>query len=114
MIEKNDQFKVIGETKKFIIYLNEILINYPRKSFVLKNKLEETSYNLLQLIYYTNLISDRLNNQKRIISLVSMLDFYLEISYNNKYISLKKLNQGSRILDNIKKLTYGWIKTNES
>jgi len=43
-----------------------------------------------------------------------MLDFYLEISYGNKYISLKKMNQGSRILDNIKKLTYGWIKNNES
>jgi len=62
MIENYDKFKVISETKKFVIFLNDILINYPRKSFVLKNKLEETSYNLLELIYYTNLITERLNN----------------------------------------------------
>lgn len=114
MIDKNDKFKIIGEAKKIIMYLDDILINYPRKSFVLKNKLEETGYELLELIYYTNLINERLDNQKKIISFISMLDFYLEISYNKQYISLKKLNQGARILDNIKKLTYGWIKCNES
>ena len=113
MNDNYDKFKVIGETKKFISFLNDILINYPRKSFVLKNKLEETSYNLLELIYYTNLIEDRLDNQKKIISLVSMLDFFLETSYNNKYISIKKLNQGARLLNNIRKLTYGWVKINE-
>ena len=43
-----------------------------------------------------------------------MLDFYLEISYNDEIISLKKLNQGTRLLDIIKKLIYGWINSNGS
>lgn len=60
------------------------------------------------------MIDDRLYKQKEILSKISMLDFYLEISYNDKIISLKKLNQGTRLLDIIKKLMYGWINSNES
>ena len=59
-------------------------------------------------------IDDRLNNQKLIISKISMLDFYLEVSYNNKCITEKVLNQGSRKLEDIKKMMYGWVVTNES
>ena len=43
-----------------------------------------------------------------------MLDYYLEMSYHKKYISLKKLTYGSRNLEVIRKLIYGWIKVNGS
>ena len=109
-----DKFIVVNETKKFILFINEILINYPRKCYVLKDKIERNSYDILELIYLTNMIDDRLYNQKVIISKISMLDFYLEISYKNEFISLKKLNQGCRILSNINKLMYGWINSNGS
>jgi hypothetical protein len=36
----NDKFKVINETKKIIIYTNDILVNYPKKCYVLKDKIE--------------------------------------------------------------------------
>lgn len=93
----NDKFIVINEIKKFIIYVREIVINYPRREFILKDRIEKTSYEVLELVYLTN-----------------MLDFYMEISYNNRFISLKKLNQGMKLLDNIRKLVYGWIKSNGS
>lgn len=109
-----DKFMVVNETKKFIVYVNEILINYPRKCYVLKDKIESTSYDVLELIYLTNMIEDRLYNQKIIISKISMLDFYLEISYKKEIISLKKLNQGCRLLDVIRKLMYGWVNSNGS
>ena len=110
----NDKFKVINETKKFIIYVNDILINYPRKYYVLKDKIERTSYEILELIYLANMTNDRLLLQQTILSKISMLDFYLEISYNDKIISLKKLNQGTRLLELIKKLMYGWVNSNGS
>lgn len=110
----NDKFKVINETKKFIMYTNDILINYPRKYYVLKDKIERTSYEILELIYLANMTNDRLLLQQTILSKISMLDFYLEISYNDKIISLKKLNQGTRLLELIKKLMYGWVNSNGS
>lgn len=113
-MQNNDKFKVINETKKFILYTKEILVNYPRKYYILKDRIEKTSYEILELIYLTNMVDDRLYNQKIILSKISMLDFYLEISYNDKIISLKKLNQGTRLLDIIKKLIYGWINSNGS
>ena len=42
-----------------------------------------------------------------------MLDFYLELSYDKKYISLKALNNGVRQLDTISKMILGWAKNNE-
>lgn len=110
----NDKFKVINETKKFITYVNDILINYPKKYYVLKDKIERTSYEVLELIYLANMTSDRLLLQQTILSKISMLDFYLEISYNDKIISIKKLNQGTRLLELMKKLMYGWVNSNGS
>lgn len=113
-MKDNEKFKVVNETKKFIDFINEILVNYPKKSYILRDKIEETSYEILELIYLTNLIDDRLDKQKEIISKISMLDYYLEISYDKQYISLKKLTQGARLLEVIRKLMFGWIKSNES
>jgi len=110
----NDKFKVINETKRFIIYTNDILVNYSRKRYVLKDKIERTSYEILELIYLANMTSDRLLLQQTVLSKISMLDFYLEISYNDKIISLKKLNQDTRLLGIIKKLIYGWVNSNGS
>lgn len=110
----NDKFIVINEIKKFIIYVREIVINYPRREFILKDRIEKTSYEVLELVYLTNMVDERLIKQKEILSKISMLDFYMEISYNNRFISLKKLNQGMKLLDNIRKLVYGWIKSNGS
>ena len=59
-----ERFKVVVEIKKFIEYVDEILINYPRKSYVLKDQIEKTSYELLELAYYTNLLKEREDCQK--------------------------------------------------
>lgn len=109
-----DRFKVINNIKSFIDYLDKILVNYPKTSFNLQKRLENTSYDLLELVYLTNIIHDRLNNQKIIISKISMLDYYLEISYNKKYISFKKFNYLVNKLDIIKKMIIGWINSGSS
>lgn len=110
-MKDKEKFKVINEMKKFIDFINEILVNYPRKSYVLKDKIESTSYDILELIYISNLIDDRLDKQKEVLAKISMLDYFLEISYDKKYISLKKLTQGTKLLEVVRKLMFGWIKS---
>ena len=39
-----------------------------------------------------------------------MLDFYLEVSYYNKYISESICNKKALELESIRKLIYGWAK----
>lgn len=106
---KNDRFILGDKIKKFIKLMNKYLVNYPRSSFNLKNRIENTSYDLLELVTLTNLIDDRKLNQKIILSKISMLDYYLELSYNYEYISLSVLNKGCKSLDEIRKITFGWI-----
>jgi len=109
-----DRFNVINNVKDFINYIDTLLVNYPRTSLNLKNRIEATSYDLLELLFLTNIIDNRINNQKIIISKISMLDYYLEVSYNKKYISFKKMNVGITKLDIIKKMILGWIKSGSS
>ena len=51
----NDKFIVIKKMKRFIISLNDILVNYTRKELVLKNRIINTSYDTLELINLCNL-----------------------------------------------------------
>jgi hypothetical protein len=47
--------------------------------------------------------------QKRIISKISMIDFYIEYSYKMKYISEKLALKKAHELNIITKMLYGWV-----
>ena len=106
----NDKFLVMKRMKIFIINLNSILINYPRNELVLKNRIINTSYDILELISICNL-DNKKENFNILLSKIFMLDFYLEVSYKNKYINEKICNSKSLELERIKKMIYGWIKS---
>ncbi len=110
----NEKFIIAIKMKSLITSLNEIIVNYPRSEFVLKDRVTNVGYDILELIYLANTKEDRLEIQKEIIVKICMLDFYLEVSYNKKIISVKKLKSISLKLNEIKKLTYGWVKSSGS
>ena len=96
--------------KLFINNLDEIII--PNRDRILKDRLYNTSYDIL---YYLNIAN--YGNKKEyiniILSNISMVDFYLERCLKNKYISIKSCEKKSNELLKITKMVYGWIK-NES
>ena len=94
--------------KLFINNLDDIII--PNRDRVLKDRLYNTSYDIL---YYLNMAN---NSNKReyiniILANISMVDFYLERCLKNKYISVKKCEKKSNELIRITKMIYGWIKS---
>lgn len=97
----NNEFRVLKHIKQFILSLDSILINYPKKEKVLKDKIKSTSYEILELILLANLKENRLQEQELIVVKLSMLDFYFEESFKKKYISekqaLRKTNELSVI-----------------
>ncbi len=105
-----DNFKIIINIKKTILYLDKVLINFPNNEKVLKDKIGSTMYDVLELTYLANEVSDRYLYQKKIIVKIKMLDFYLKISCDKKYISYKKYIKISNYLLDILKSLYSWAK----
>ena len=106
----NNNFLIIKNMKLLINNLDEIII--PNRDRILKDRLYNTSYDIL---YYLNIAN--YGNKKEyiniILSNISMVDFYLERCLKNKYISIKSCEKKSNELLKITKMVYGWIK-NES
>ncbi len=105
----NDRFLIVKRIKEFIFSIDNLIINLPRKEFIIKDRLLSDSFNVLELIYVANS-----NNSKEIkisiLSKISMIDFYLEYLYEKKIISKKICMKKSSELEEITRMVYGWIK----
>ena len=110
----NDRFQIVIKIKKFIFYLDDILINYPKKEYVLKDAIMKDSLTILELVYEANNSLEKEQYLNKISSKLSMLDFYFERSYKNKYISKKVLDKVIFELTSIMKMLYGWMKYDRS
>ena len=106
----NNKFLLANEIKNFILSLDSILINYPKKDIIIKKRIINTSFELLELLYLANNKIDNKENIKyECLSKISMIDFYFEYSYKKNYISLKNLNTYIFNLTKINKMLHGWI-----
>ena len=106
----NDRFLIIRKMKDFIFHLDDILIHYPKVEYVLKDKIQKDSYEALEYMIEANAKDKKLDSQIRVLTKLSMLDFYFEKSYKKKYISEKVFHKLIFDLENITKMMYGWIK----
>ena len=97
-----------NKNKKTIIYLDKIIINFPNKERVLKDNLIELLYDLLYLGYKANITGNKYYKQEILIK-IKLIDFYLSISLDKKYISYKKYIQIVNHLIEITKMIQGWI-----
>lgn len=107
-----DNFRVILDIKRTIVYLDKIVINFPNTDRVLRDNIMRSIYNVLEFSYIANEINDynRIIYQKKIIMNIKMIDFYFSLALNKKYISYKKYSKISNVLLNNLKQIYGWIK----
>lgn len=113
----NSDFLIVKNMKIFIQSIDNIIVNYPKKEMIIKNRLLNDSLDILELIYLANYhkeVNKKKDIQMKILSKISMLDFYLERSYLNKYISEKVFQNKANQLNKIIKMVHGWIKSNGS
>lgn len=112
----HEKLVIVNDIKKTIFYLDKIIVNFPRTEKVLKDKISNTYYEVLELVYFSNLldIKERIVYQKRIISKIKINHFYFKIACDKKYISYKKYLKIGNFLLNIIKQLYGWIRYEKS
>lgn len=113
---KEDKFKLVTKIKTFILESEKILENIPRYDFYNRDKFRDDITEVLHLVYLANIITnieDKKKYQQDIFSRLSMIDFYLERAYVYKYISEKQLYNYSKKLEEIIKMTKGWMNSNE-
>ena len=102
-----DKLILLKEYKLFINRYEKLVINL-NNSY----KYINTMYNILESIYYTNLleINKRKNYQRKIIVNIKMLDYYFYKLYKDNIILEINYNKINNNLLTILKLVLGWMK----
>lgn len=110
----SEKFLIVKNIKKFILDLEKLLVNFPRKEFLTKDMVYKDALKILELVYIANEIDDldrKKQIQIKILGKINMLDFYLERAYKRKYINEKQCLAKSNELEQITKMIYKWIKS---
>ena len=109
-----DNLNIIINLKKTIVYLDKVIVDFPGNERELKDKIRGTLYDLLEILYMANELKvKRKEYQTRAIVKIKMIDFYLYVACDKKYISYKRYQKVSLHLLDILRQLYGWIKYEE-
>ena len=112
----NYDFQLLNKTMKTNEYISNLLISYPKKEYILKDNMESTMYDLIELIHYININTGRIKEKylKDFVVKLSMLDYYTLVSDQKKYISKHKREVIGRFLEEIRKISYGVIRNEKN
>ena len=94
--------------RKTIRYIEKNTENFPNKYNVLKTRIINTSYNILENIYRANIFGE-INDKKEIVVNIQMLNFYLEEALNKNILTSKKLISYSSHLLELDKMVRTWF-----
>lgn len=106
------EFKLLNKARYLLRYLEEnIIVNIPKVFTSYRKGLEDNLINLNENIIRANINNGNIRNkyQKEILVNISMIDMYLDILLELNVISKKKFMIVIRMLNEIKKMTTGWI-----
>lgn len=110
---KEEKFKVIQFIRELILQVEKELENFPKKDIEIKNRIRTNTYDLLEICYEANVtlnIEKKKELLDKAISKVKIIDFLIELSYDKKLITNKKLLKLGLRMDDIIKYLSGWLK----
>ena len=106
----NDNDLIISRVaRKTIRYIEKNTENFPNKYIILKNKIVNCCYSILENIYRANIFQD-INDKKEIVVNIQMLNFYLKEALKKELISKKKFINYINYLIEIDNMTRSWFK----
>ena len=108
----SNDFNILNKYKSFIIELDNLLENIPRKDYFYKDKIRTVSNYILELILKCNYEDDNFNINSYVANIkgsIAYLDFLLDRLYDMKYINSKNLYNITLKLIEINKMVTGWL-----
>lgn len=109
-----NELKIVSKTKWLINYFEiYIFSTIPKSLLVIRFKIEENLYSLIENISKANINKGNLRNkyQKEILFNISMIDFYIGLLLDKSIIKKRKFNSVINAINEIRMMTYGWISS---
>lgn len=111
---KEEKFKVINFIRELIIEVDSELVNFPKTEIEIKNRIRNNTYDLLEVAYYANNVSDtekKATALEEAVAKIKVIDFLINLCYDKKIINSKKYYKLGEKSDSIVKYLIGWIKS---
>lgn len=108
-----DNLLIITRIKKTIEYVNKTLNNFPNKDIELKRHIIDDLFMMLEYCYLANNDYEKSKYQTYAMVKISLIDYYLKLSYKKSLISKKQYETLSKHLLEINKMIRAW-KNNET
>lgn len=111
---KSEKFKVIDFIRELLIMIDKELENYPKKEIELKNRIKNNGFDILELSYEANTTADietKIRLLEKVLSKIKVIDFLLNLSYDNKLLTQKKYLKLANKIDDITKFATGWANS---
>lgn len=104
----HETFIIAKSARKTIRYIEKNTINFPNTHKVLKERIINSCYNILEYIYRANIFQN-INDKKEIVVSIQMLNFYLEEALKKELLSNKKFESYINHLIELDKMTRSWF-----
>lgn len=109
----HEDFIIARTARKTLRYIEKNTENFPNKYHVLRNRIIDSCYSILEYVYRANVFQNR-DDKKEIVVHIQMLNFYLEEALRKEIINSKKfLKYSSHILE-LDKMVRAWFKYEEA
>lgn len=102
-----DKLIIAKNVRKTINYVEKNIYNFPNNYNVLKTRILNSCYNILENVYRANIDQDK-KDKKEIIVEIKMLNYYLKQSLDKELISKKKFLSYAKHLEEIHNMVYSW------
>lgn len=104
----HDNLIIARTARKTLRFIEKNTENFPNKYYVLKTRIIESCYNILEWIYRANIMQD-ISSKKEIVVQIQMLNFYLEEAKRKNILTNKKFLKYSEYLIELDKMTRSWL-----
>lgn len=104
----HDNLIIARTARKTLRFIEKNTENFPNKYYVLKTRIIESCYNILEWIYRANIMQD-ISSKKEIVVQIQMLNFYLEEAKRKNILTNKKFLKYSEYLVELDKMTRSWL-----
>ena len=110
---QQEKFKILEFIRELVLAIDKELINFPKKEIEINSGIRDESFNLLEIAYEANTTFDVEFKKQlivKIIAKVKLIDFLLNMAYDNKLITEKKYYKLGLRLGDIAKYSNSWLK----